>query len=231
MKQTIWIARHGNREDFIDPSWIEMASQPFNPALSPDGVEQAKALGQRLVGKDIRHIFASPFLRTVQTANYVAEAIALPIKIEAGLSEFLSFSLISLTPEILSLPALKQRFPRIDLEYTSRVTVRYPESEGVMLARSRQTIRQFTREFPENFLIVTHSSPIACMSRELLQQKIKIRRPLCGLVKLVKEGDRWTMECNGDISHLANLPDNCRGLDKFSDLRRKIILAQRVLLQ
>lgn len=231
MAQTIWIARHGNREDFIDPSWIEMASQPFNPGLSPDGMEQAKALGQHFIEENIQHIFASPFLRTVQTAHYVAEAIALPVKIEAGLSEFLSLAFISLTPEILSLSTLKQRFPRIDLDYTSRVTVRYPESEEVMLARSRQTIRELAREFPENFLIVTHSSPVACMSQELLQQKIKIRRPLCGLVKLVGEGDRWQMELNGDISHLGDVQNNRTGLDKFSNLKRKIILAQRILLQ
>ncbi|MEM9541888.1 MAG: histidine phosphatase family protein [Cyanobacteria bacterium P01_E01_bin.42] len=231
MKQTIWIARHGNREDFIDPHWIDMASQPFNPGLSPDGIEQAKALGRHFVGENIQHIFASPFLRTVQTAHHVAEAIALPIKLEAGLSEFLSYSFISLTPEILSPSALKPHFPRIDLDYISRVAVRYPEPEQIMLGRSRQTIRKLAREFPANFLIVTHSSPIACMSRELLQQNVKIRRPLCGLVKLVGESDRWTMELNGDISHLADIPNNCTGLNKFSDLKRKLLLAQRVLLQ
>ncbi|MGK7928973.1 MAG: histidine phosphatase family protein [Spirulina sp.] len=231
MKQTIWIARHGNREDFIDPNWLYMAGQPFNPGLSPDGREQARALGQRLRGENIRHIFVSPFLRTVETANAVAEAIALPIKLEAGLSEFLSLSFISLTPEILPVAALAKDFPRIDLTYTSRVAVRYPEPEGVMRARSRQTIRKLAAEFPENFLIVTHSDPIACMAQELLQNKTKIRRPLCGVVKLVGEGDRWEMELNGDISHLKHLPNNRTGLDKFSNLRRKIILAQRILLQ
>jgi len=40
-------------------------------------------LGQRLKREDIAHIFASPFLRTVQTANQVAEALDLPIKLES----------------------------------------------------------------------------------------------------------------------------------------------------
>jgi broad specificity phosphatase PhoE len=38
----------------------------------------------------IAHIFASPFLRTVQTANAVAEMLNLPIKLETGLSEWLN---------------------------------------------------------------------------------------------------------------------------------------------
>jgi len=41
-------------------------------------------LGQRQ-REGIAHIFASPFLRTVQTANQIAEALDLPIKLESGL--------------------------------------------------------------------------------------------------------------------------------------------------
>jgi broad specificity phosphatase PhoE len=61
MSQTIWIARHGNRLDFVRPEWFDTALRRYDPPLSKDGFVQAKQLAQRLKGENIRHIFASPF--------------------------------------------------------------------------------------------------------------------------------------------------------------------------
>lgn len=40
-----------------------------------------------LQGEGIGHIYASPFLRTVQTAHEVAKVLDVPVKLEYGLSE------------------------------------------------------------------------------------------------------------------------------------------------
>ncbi|MBV8884961.1 MAG: histidine phosphatase family protein, partial [Chroococcidiopsidaceae cyanobacterium CP_BM_RX_35] len=69
MAQTVWLARHGNRIDFVNPEWFKTAERRYDPHLSDDGVVQAQQLAQRLKGEGIAHIFASPFLRTVQTAT------------------------------------------------------------------------------------------------------------------------------------------------------------------
>jgi len=79
--QTIWIARHGNRIDFVNPEWFNTAERRYDP---PFRWRASHQLGNASK-KDIAHIFASPFLRTVQTANQVAEALDLPIKLESGL--------------------------------------------------------------------------------------------------------------------------------------------------
>ena len=47
--------------------------------------------------ENIRHIYASPFLRTVQTAHQVADVLSVPVRIEYGLSEGL-FESESLLP-------------------------------------------------------------------------------------------------------------------------------------
>ena len=107
MNQTIWIARHGNRLDFVNPEWFNTAERPYDPPLSPDGIVQAQELGQRLVGERIRHIFASPFLRTVQTADRVAQILDLPIKIESGLGEWLNPDWMKSDPERLSIAVLQ----------------------------------------------------------------------------------------------------------------------------
>lgn len=203
MTKTIWIARHGNREDFVDYDWIKTAERPFDPGLSKDGIQQAQELAQRLAVEAIDHIFASPFLRTVQTAHYVAEALNLPIKLESGAGECLSFPFCAIKPEILPGEILAQKFPRIDLNYRPRVPVSYPETLAVAKKRAGDTIQRLTEEFPGNLLIITHGATLVSMTRRLLGRQAKVNSSLCCLIKLVGFGEQWQMELNGDTSHLS----------------------------
>ncbi|MBI4489268.1 MAG: histidine phosphatase family protein, partial [Deltaproteobacteria bacterium] len=68
-RQTIWLCRHGNRIDFVDPSW-----KGDDPHLSADGIIQAQETGLRLLGDCIQHIFTWHFMRTIDTAHHFAEA-------------------------------------------------------------------------------------------------------------------------------------------------------------
>jgi broad specificity phosphatase PhoE len=93
MTQIVWIARHANRLDFVNPDWFLTAERRYDPPLSDDGMIQAQQLAKRLNHEKIKHIFASPFLRTVQTANAVAEVLNLPIKLETGFERMAESSL------------------------------------------------------------------------------------------------------------------------------------------
>lgn len=213
MTQTVWIARHGNRLDFATPDWFLTAERPYDPPLydgediphQPNGFKQAKRLGERLKREKITHIFASPFLRTVQTANEVAEALDLPIKVESGLSEWLNPHWMPSMPEKLPIEALHELYPRIDLSYTSRVIPEYPETGERALARSGETAKRLAAEFPENILLVGHGVSMIGMTMGLLgvTAKPEINATLCCLVKVVRQGEEWVMELNGDTSHLS----------------------------
>ena len=202
MTQTLWIARHGNRQDFVDPHWPQSAQRPYDPGLSPDGVVQAQELAQRLAGEKIAHIFASPFLRTVETAHQVAAVLNLPIKIEPGLGEWLDSGFPSM-PETLSMPALAQRFPEIDLSYTPHVLLQHPESPQALRERVSKTLQYLSATFPEDILIVSHGSPILNMAKGLVGESTEVHASLCCLVKLVRQGPAWRMELNGDTTHLS----------------------------
>lgn len=203
MPQTVWIARHGNRLDFVNPEWFNTAERPYDPPLSDDGVVQAKELGQRLAGEGIRHIFASPFLRTVQTASIVADILDLPIFLESGLSEWLNPAWMKTEPERLPVEALQEDFPRIDLTYTSRVIARYPETNEKVLDRTAQTVQRLTSDFSEDFLMVGHGASVVGTARGLVGGNPEINATLCCLVKLVRQEQAWVMELNGDTSHLS----------------------------
>ena len=210
MTQTVWIARHGNRLDFVNPEWFNTAKRPYDPPLSDDGLIQVQELGKRLMREGIRHIFASPFLRTVQTANPVAEYLDLPIKIESGLSEWLNPEWMKSEPEKLSLEVLKEQFPRLDLSYTPRVIPRYPETSEQVLERTAQTARRLTEEFSEDILLVGHGASVVGATWGLMGGKPEVNASLCCLVKLVRQGEQWVMELNGDTSHLSQSEDVIR---------------------
>lgn len=210
MTQTIWIARHGNRLDFVNPEWFNTAKRPYDPPLSEDGLVQASQLAQRLVGKGIKHIFASPFLRTVQTANQVAEVLDLPIKIESGLSEWLNPEWMKTEPEKLAIAVLKERFPLIDSTYNSLVIPCYPETSEQVLERTADIAQKLTAEFSEDILLVGHGASVVGATWALMGSKVEVNAALCCLVKLVRQGEKWVMELNGDTSHLARTEDVIR---------------------
>lgn len=205
MTQTIWIARHANRLDFVNPDWFLTAERPYDPPLSDDGFVQAQQLAQRLKGEGITHIFASPFLRTVQTANQVAEVLDLPIKLESGLSEWLNSAWMLTAPEKLSIEALAQLFPRIDTGYCSRVIAEYPETGEEALSRAGKTSSLLANEFLEDILLVAHGASVLGATMGLVGGigKSEVNAALCCLVKIVRQDREWVMELNGDTSHLS----------------------------
>lgn len=209
MSQTVWIARHGNRLDFVNPEWFNTAERPYDPPLSEDGIEQAQRLGQRLVGEGIVHIFASPFLRTVQTANEVANCLDLPIKIESGLSEWLNPSWMATEPERLPLEVLQENFP-IDPSYTSRVVARYPETSEMVFQRTAETAQRLIDEFSDDILLVGHGASVVGCAQGLVGGTPEINASLCCLVKVVRQGQGWVMELNGDTSHLTKTEEVIR---------------------
>lgn len=104
---TVFIARHGERIDHVDRTWRASAANPYDAFLTQKGLAQARALGRHLKNKDVTHIFASPFYRTVQTANQVAQELGLPMKIEPGLGEYLNEDWFDHKPKLKHLQDLK----------------------------------------------------------------------------------------------------------------------------
>ena len=205
MLQTIWIARHGNRLDFVNPEWFNTAPRRYDPPLSEDGIIQAQELGTRLKSENIAHIFSSPFLRAIQTANEVAAILDLPIKIEAGLSEWLNPDWMSETPEIHPQTELAAKYPHIDGSYNSLITPEYPESEETVKNRSGETARKLAAEFNQDILLVGHGASVLGTTIGLVGGNPIINAALCCLVKVEGGENKWELKLNGDTSHLSQV--------------------------
>ena len=196
----VWIARHGNRADFADPTWPATAARPHDHELSPDGVAHARELGRRLAGTGIRHIFASPFLRTVETASYVADALDLSIKVEHGVCEWLNPAWFPGASCWLSTADLAARFPRVDISYRSRVEPTFPElDEGRdCWPRAASTARLLAAEFAVDHLVVSHASPMMGIVYGLVNDSPQLNCGLCSVAKVVWNGKAWELALNGE---------------------------------
>ncbi len=212
MSKIVWIARHANRLDFVNPEWFNTAERRYDPPLSADGFLQAQELAERLKGERINHVFASPFLRTVQTANQVAEILDLPLKLEWGLCEWLNPEWMTEMPEVLPPEVLAPEFPRIDLSYQSRVVPEYPESDEGCVQRAGETARRLAEEFSEDILLVGHGASVigATIGLAVEAAQIELSAALCCLYKVVRQGEKWEIELKGDRSHLREIEAEIR---------------------
>ncbi|MBW4620356.1 MAG: histidine phosphatase family protein [Cyanosarcina radialis HA8281-LM2] len=212
MTQTVWIARHANRLDFVNPDWFLTAERRYDPPLSDDGMVQAQQLANRLRGEKIAHIFASPFLRTVQTANAVAEVLDLPVKLESGLSEWLNPAWMTAMPEKLSMAALTELFPRVDPSYISRSIAQYPETKEQVIERAGNTAKMLADEFAEDILLVGHGASVWGATMGLVPGlgEGDLKASLCCLIKVVRQESLWGLELNGDTSHLERVEEVIR---------------------
>ncbi len=203
MSQRIWIVRHGNREDFQNPGWARTAQRPYDPALSLDGETQAREVGLSLQDEPVHNIFASPFLRTIQTASHIADALDLPVCPEPGIGEILPDA--KCDPALMPEEERRQRFPRVDTHYDAVGALSYPESSEQGHERAAATARALTQRYPDkNLLMVTHGAPVVGIVRGLTGLTERIFVPLCCVFTLQRSGESWRVVQRSDISHLSN---------------------------
>ncbi|CAN8062101.1 unnamed protein product [Agarophyton chilense] len=164
---TVYVARHGERIDHVDKSWKQTAERPHDPFLTENGIQQAHHLGKHLQSKQLTHIFASPFFRTVQTANQVSNVTGLPIKVEPGLSEWLHPAWFPSTPTMLSVKALKQQFPSIDISHEPMLLPDYPETRDRVIWRSKRIAQLLASKYSGNILLVAHGMTCEFIARGL----------------------------------------------------------------
>ncbi len=83
MKTTVFLVRHGRTKANEEERFAGRTDEP----LLEIGKEQARQAALHLAGHNISAIYASPLVRTVETAQIMAKILDAPVKIEEGLNE------------------------------------------------------------------------------------------------------------------------------------------------
>jgi probable phosphoglycerate mutase len=81
------LVRHGESEPAVVGQTFPLVDGHGDPALSPEGREQAVKVCARLAGEGVDAIYVSKLRRTAQTAEALADALQLPMVVDPDLHE------------------------------------------------------------------------------------------------------------------------------------------------
>ncbi len=202
--QRLYFIRHGQREDFDDPTWQQRAARPYDTPLSATGFRQAADVGRFLQGQGVQALYASPFLRALQTADAIATALNLRIRVEPGFSEWLNPAWLSAPPELPDSAAARLLFPRVDPDYRPLGSATFPEVDEriEVFARVRATLQAILHRAPgEHLAIVAHGSPLGQSMGLLIPNTPGIHMQVASITRVDRIGDRFQLVHSG-IEHL-----------------------------
>jgi broad specificity phosphatase PhoE len=172
MVQSVYILRHAHRFDFemSRDEWQALASRSTDPPLSALGQWQATEAGrffEQLGDESITHVLASPYLRCIQTAHPIANAVGAKIKVEVGVQEiqpsFLRGAAERHLDRVVPSVPLEERagyFPLLDTEYSSTISgdvAHAADARGIQ-TRHWLCVQRFLEASSdgESVVIVTH---------------------------------------------------------------------------
>ncbi|ORX84261.1 phosphoglycerate mutase-like protein [Basidiobolus meristosporus CBS 931.73] len=242
-KLTVWFVRHGERTDFVDPNWRYTTTTPYDPPLTELGAKQATKTGYYL--RDLAQenfdsfvrphsktrylLYASPFLRCIQTAEGIIRGIGTSryseivggIRLEPALSEWMSEeyfteqipdSLISSCKEA----CLVNRVP-LELAYKPQLNhlPEFPETLDQLAARFRdfleRTVQQLEQDTPENepfptVILVTHGAGVNSLLEACFKERTLVEVNYCSLsrahLNLKKKEEGWLVDKQATTIHL-----------------------------
>ncbi|KAL4069585.1 histidine phosphatase superfamily [Scleroderma yunnanense] len=225
MIETIYIARHGFRSNWIDANCGTITGLPRDHPLAAYGEFQAQELVAYFQSlpeaKRPTAIFSSPYYRCLQTSLPIARASNLPIFVEHGLSEWYSPVApgTGLHPRPLTAPDLKRYFSDIEPSWSS---VWYPSRKGEDVEEVHARVNGFLDLFvPEvearfagdhkNILLVSHAATTIALCRGLLgRPDMSLRVGCCSVSEFSRKPEAngivgaWDANKLADDSHLKD---------------------------
>jgi len=199
---TIVLVRHGQTELSRD----DYMCGTTDPPLCEVGLEMATAIAERAAQDHWVAVYASPLLRTRQTAAPVAQRIGLPVQLEPGLREIAYGQWESRrASEVRAADA--ERYLRW-VERPGSVAPPGGETGEDIVARALPAIERIVERHPDgNVLVVSHKATIrlllcAFLGIDLNLYRSRIAAPVASLAVVEFRDTGPLVLALGDTSHL-----------------------------
>lgn len=186
------LLRHGQSEFNLVYGATRQDPGIRDPRLTVDGRRQAREAAERLADHGIQRLIASPYTRALETAEIVAELLAVPISVEPLVGERVAFSC-----DIGSSPAaLKARWPHLDLGHLAESWWPEPEESDASLAQRCGRFRAAIAMLADwrRIAVITHWGFIRCLTGVAVQNcemlRIDPHRPLSEALPVAAGPDR-----------------------------------------
>ena len=215
-QQRVYLARYGLRACDLVPH-----VGPFDMDLNAAGKLTASQHGTFLTSKITPGrpllFFSSPFRRSLTTAHLAADACAATVRVEPGVSEWYTPSLVSkdcyVPPVIGSEEEEDWSFPmnNIDRSYAPAFpTPLFEESEAALLSRCDTVIRRLVELHPTaDLVIVSHAPCLLAFALALASatpETASLKPWVLGAVSSFRKGEgtwEWEKELEQYTDHLT----------------------------
>lgn len=204
MADTVWAVRHGQRQDSVDPEWESTADRVHDPPLTELGRWAAWRVGRRFAMSEhtVDAVYASPFLRTVETADEICQEIGSEFVLEPGLSEHRNAEWFDAEPETVPHEQLAEWFDTVRLGHDPYIIPEFPESHAEATERVGKATRHIAEDEDGTVLLVGHGLTIGGVVDGLCGTAEHADAPLCGLTQITRAGEEWQLDFSGDTTHL-----------------------------
>jgi len=175
--------------------------------LTEKGIEQARALGQRLGRETFTALYSSDLGRAVQTAEIIAATTGHSVITDRRLREAHRGIFHGLSGD-----EIEKRFPEEHRLYRSlgpHYVIPGGESTVQQMERNVTCLNELgNRHAGETILVVTHGAVVAGLFRHTLSIPVDAPRRFefvnAGLNVFAYEDGHWLLQTWGDVGHLAS---------------------------
>lgn len=177
-----------------------------NITLNEDGFRQAELLAERLSRETVDAVYSSDLMRSLETAQLIAQKHKLPVNRDAGLRE-INFG----EWEGLTYSAIMEGWPQLlSSIYTSPGDISIPGGESFSSLRVRATtvLRRYIHNHPEETVaVVTHGGTIRVLLCDIMGMDICNMWTLCQDHTAVNVAEyhsgKWAVSLLNDTKHLT----------------------------
>ena len=201
---SITLIRHGETEWNLSGRWQGHADSP----LSARGVEQAKALGERLIKEKFDFFYSSDLQRALHTSELVGGPSGM---IAEPFSKLRERDLGVL--EALNTDEMIEKYPEVYASFRNDgPDFQVPEGESFrqFYNRCADAIEEIAEKHPgAKVALVTHGGFLGAIFRYVLNIPLDAERNFvllnCSVNRLEKTESGWNLVSWGDVSHLEGM--------------------------
>jgi probable phosphoglycerate mutase len=201
---SITLIRHGETEWNLSGRWQGHADSP----LSPCGLSQAKALGERILGEEFDFYFSSDLGRAMHTSKLVGGPSAMIAESNSGFRERDLGVLEGLNTNEMekSQPGAYKSFRHDGPDFQ----VPNGESFRQFYDRCANAIEELAQKYRGGRIaVVTHGGVLGAIFRYVLNIPLEAERNFvllnCSINRIEKKESGWHLISWGDVAHLKDL--------------------------
>ncbi|QDV11554.1 bifunctional RNase H/acid phosphatase [Rosistilla oblonga] len=212
----LYLIRHAQSANNSKPE----AERVEDPEITELGHQQAAAIAKSIADQNVDFLVTSGFLRTLQTTQYLADSLRMPIHVWRDLHEVGGCYRGYIPGEEQGAPGMNRdailaKYPGTTVDESIGTEgwwgCRPYETEAQATLRSEQMLARFAEQFGATDKVVVaviHADFKVCMLRQILGNDFTRRHigPMLntGLTKFTVSEDAWRLDILNSITHLSS---------------------------